>query len=269
MKDNLTRRGFIQTAAAGSAALACMSADRGPAVLAAETELQLQKLVGLSARHGSAVLATGLVHVEEHRGDLERDVERLDVVDHHRLSTRHPADHATLEDGEQTDPTQHAGGEAQQQVTDVVPRAGILQAEQKTLLVENFGDAPFSAERLEPVTIASMGIIAAQVRSATSLPLGVNALRNDARAALGIAVAAEASFIRVNVHTGVAATDQGMVEGRADETLRLRQRLNPDVGIFADVHVKHAAPISQPDLVLAAEETAYRGMADAVIPSTS
>lgn len=133
------------------------------------------------------------------------------------------------------------------------------------LLIENFGDVPFSAERLEPVTIACMGIIAAQVRSATSLPVGINALRNDAQAALGIAVAAEASFIRVNVHIGVAATDQGMVEGRADETLRLRQRLNPEIAIFADVHVKHATPISQPDLVLAAEETAYRGMADVLI----
>lgn len=36
MKDNLTRRGFIQTAAAGSAALGWMSADRGPTALAAE-----------------------------------------------------------------------------------------------------------------------------------------------------------------------------------------------------------------------------------------
>ena len=38
MKDNVTRRGFMQTAAAGSAALAWMSVDRGPTVLAAEAE---------------------------------------------------------------------------------------------------------------------------------------------------------------------------------------------------------------------------------------
>ena len=141
----------------------------------------------------------------------------------------------------------------------------LAEAAFDALIIENFGDAPFPAQQLEPATVAAMGIVAARVRSAVTLPIGINALRNDARSALGIAAAAQASFIRVNVHIGVAATDQGMIEGRADETLRLRQRLNPDIGIFADVHVKHATPVSQPDIALAAEETAYRGMADALI----
>ena len=35
------------------------------------------------------------------------------------------------------------------------------------------------------------------------------------------------------------------------------------------MHVKHASPVNQPDIALAAEETAYRGMADAVIVSGS
>ncbi len=133
------------------------------------------------------------------------------------------------------------------------------------LIVENFGDTPFAPDRLEPVTVAAMGIIAARIRAETSLPLGVNALRNDAQSALGIAAAAEAQFIRVNVHTGVAAADQGMLHGRAHETLRLRQRLGPHIAIWADVHVKHAQPVSQPDIALAAEETAYRGLADVLI----
>ena len=133
------------------------------------------------------------------------------------------------------------------------------------LLIENFGDVPFAANCLEPAAVAAMGIVAAEVRSATSLPIGINALRNDALAALGIAAAAEAAFIRVNVHTGVAATDQGILQGRADETLRYRQRLGGDIGILADVHVKHAVPLSQPDIALAAEEIAYRGLADGLI----
>ena len=133
------------------------------------------------------------------------------------------------------------------------------------VLIENFGDVPFAAERVEPASVAAMAIVAAEVKAATSLPIGVNALRNDAFSALGIAAAAEAAFIRVNVHTGVAATDQGTLQGRADETLRYRRRLGGDIGIFADVHVKHAVPMSQPDLALAAEETAYRGLADGLI----
>ncbi|MFQ5491145.1 MAG: BtpA/SgcQ family protein [Phycisphaerae bacterium] len=137
------------------------------------------------------------------------------------------------------------------------------------LMIENFGDAPFCADHLEPVTIAALGIIAAEVGQAVSLPVGINALRNDAQAALGIAVAAGASFIRVNVHIGVSAGDQGWLVGRADETLRARQRLAADIAILADVHVKHATPISQTDIALAAEETAYRGLADGLIVTGS
>jgi len=137
------------------------------------------------------------------------------------------------------------------------------------LLVENFGDAPFTADRLEPVTIAALGIITARVKAARPLPVGVNALRNDATAALGVAVAAGADFIRVNVHVGVVAADQGILQGKAAETLRERQRMGGRIAIFADVHVKHATPLSQPDVALAAEETAYRGLADALIVTGS
>ena len=38
MKSNLTRRAFVRTAAAGSAALAWLGARRGPTVLAAEAD---------------------------------------------------------------------------------------------------------------------------------------------------------------------------------------------------------------------------------------
>ena len=135
------------------------------------------------------------------------------------------------------------------------------------LLIENFGDAPFSGGRIEPWATAALAVVAAQVKSATGLPIGVNALRNDALAALGVAAAAGADFVRVNVLVGVSATDQGFIEGQADELLRARARVAPSVEVFADVHVKHAVCMSQPDIALAAEEAAYRGQADALIVS--
>ncbi|HEY3245387.1 MAG TPA: BtpA/SgcQ family protein [Phycisphaerae bacterium] len=143
-------------------------------------------------------------------------------------------------------------------------RAGFAAA-----IIENFGDIPFFAERIEPGSIAAMAMAAAEVRRATRLVLGINALRNDALAALGIAAATGAAFIRVNVHTGVYATDQGLIEGRAGETLRYRHRLGADIGILADVHVKHAAALYPADIAVAARETAYRGCADALIVTGS
>ncbi|MCB9849963.1 MAG: BtpA/SgcQ family protein [Phycisphaerales bacterium] len=136
-------------------------------------------------------------------------------------------------------------------------------------MVENFGDAPFAADCVAPETVAAMALVVYEVRRATGLSVGVNCLRNDARSALGVAASAGADYIRVNVHSGMAATDQGMITGKADQTVRARSRICPQVRIFADVHVKHAVPINQPDIALAAEETAYRGKADAIIVSGS
>ncbi len=133
------------------------------------------------------------------------------------------------------------------------------------VIIENFGDVPFTRTTLPPASLAALAVTADHVRRAVKLPIGINALRNDALAALGIAAAVGAVFVRVNVHTGVAATDQGMIEGRADETLRYRKQLAVPVAILADVHVKHAKPISEPVLVRAARDAAYRGLADGLI----
>jgi membrane complex biogenesis BtpA family protein len=97
--------------------------------------------------------------------------------------------------------------------------------------------------------------------------VGVNVLRNDARAALGICACTGATFLRVNVHVGSMLTDQGVLTGRAAETLRERGRLCPDVVLAADVHVKHARPLAAESLEEAARETVERGGADVLIVS--
>jgi membrane complex biogenesis BtpA family protein len=137
------------------------------------------------------------------------------------------------------------------------------------IIIENFGDVPFYKTEVPPETIASMAIIAAAVRaSAPKVKLGINVLRNDARSALAIAAVTGADFIRVNVLSGVAATDQGMVEGNAADLVRERVRLNAkEVLILADVHVKHAQTLSSKNLALAIEEVSGRGGADGVIIS--
>lgn len=133
------------------------------------------------------------------------------------------------------------------------------------LLVENFGDAPFPKERVPPHIIAGMALIVDAVQRATGLPTGVNVLRNDAQAALGIAAMTGSRFIRVNVHVGAMLTDQGIIEGRADETLRYRRILDAPVEIWADILVKHAVPLAPLTLEDVARDTVERGLADALI----
>src|SRR5690349_1628029 len=135
------------------------------------------------------------------------------------------------------------------------------------LVVENFGDAPFWKDAVPSETIAALALVIDAVQRVVKgrVPIGVNVLRNDARAALGLCAATGASFVRVNVHVGAAVTDQGVVEGRAAETLRERARLCPNAAIWADVHVKHATPLGRETIAESALDTAHRGLADVLI----
>jgi membrane complex biogenesis BtpA family protein len=136
------------------------------------------------------------------------------------------------------------------------------------LLVENFGDAPFTPGRVEPATVAAMSVVAAEVRRALpGAPLGVNVLKNDARAALAVAAAVGAEFIRVNVHAGAVLADQGIVQSDAYGTLRDRRLLGVDVAIFADVGGKHAVPLAPVELEQTARDLVHRALADALVVS--
>lgn len=151
--------------------------------------------------------------------------------------------------------------------TAVTDARALVDAGFDGMIVENYGDAPFLPGSLPPETVAALALAVRVVREELGPePLvGVDALRNDARAGLGVAVACGADLIRVNVHVGSMWTDQGLIEGRAWETVRERVHLGADVAILADVLVKHANPPVSLDPAVAAEETVSRGGADAVI----
>ncbi len=139
------------------------------------------------------------------------------------------------------------------------------------VIVENYGDAPFFKETVPPETVAAMSSAARQVRDVVSdeKAVGVNVLRNDAFAALAVAAACELDFIRVNVLSGAAMTDQGLIETDAANVLRTRTRLCPRVKIFADVRVKHAAPLAERPIDDEARDLVGRGGADGVLVSGS
>jgi membrane complex biogenesis BtpA family protein len=133
-------------------------------------------------------------------------------------------------------------------------------------ILENFGDAPFCSGAVDPHVVAFVGALAAELRTLhPKLELGINLLRNDARAALGVAAASGAAFVRVNVHVGAMVTDQGLLQGDAHNTLRYRRELGAEVGIVADVLVKHAVPLGPADLGAVAADTHHRGAADVLV----
>jgi membrane complex biogenesis BtpA family protein len=134
------------------------------------------------------------------------------------------------------------------------------------LLVENFGDVPFAAGRVEAAAVAALSVVAAALRAAfPRTPLGVNVLRNDARSALAVACATGAAFIRANVHAGAVVADQGLLQSDAHATLRDRRLLGAEVAIFADVQTKHATPLTPVEVEQEARDLVQRALADALI----
>ncbi|WP_297521757.1 BtpA/SgcQ family protein [Thermococcus sp.] len=132
------------------------------------------------------------------------------------------------------------------------------------VMVENFGDVPFP-KYVDKTTVAAFTAVVKAIRDEISLPLGINVLRNDGIAAYSIAYAVKADFIRVNVLSGVAYTDQGVIEGIAHELAKLRKLLPSRIRVFADVHVKHAVHFG--DFEDSLRDTVERGLADAVVVS--
>jgi uncharacterized protein len=134
------------------------------------------------------------------------------------------------------------------------------------LMIENFGDTPFYTGAVPAHVIAHMTALAGEVMRQFPLQMGINVLRNDGCAALSIAHALGAQFLRVNILTGARITDQGVIQGIAHDLLRLRSTLDAQhIRIFADVNVKHSAPLGTVALEDEVDDVMHRGGADAMI----
>ena len=136
-----------------------------------------------------------------------------------------------------------------------------------SLMIENFGDAPFFPDDVPAVTVAAMARVATEIRTIADVPLGINVLRNDGLAALAVAAAVDASMIRINVLSGTMYTDQGPIVGRAAEVARSRSQIAPGVAVLADVFVKHASPPPGLTIAQSAVDTWERGGAHALVVS--
>lgn len=163
-----------------------------------------------------------------------------------------------------------AGGGPGDSLEEILDRAkrdalGYAEGGAGAIIVENFGDVPFVKDLVAPVTVAAMTRAVAAVREISGLPVGVNVLRNDVLSAVAIAAVCGGSFVRANVYVGAAVTDQGLIEGRAAEVQALIRSLNVPVAVWADVDVKHAAPVAPRPLGEVALDAIERGLAGAVV----
>lgn len=139
------------------------------------------------------------------------------------------------------------------------------------LLLENTFDRPYLKRDVGPEIVAAMTAIACEVRRAVPLPLGVQVLAGANTAALAVAHAAGAAFIRVEGFVFAHVADEGLIESSAGELLRYRHAIGAHgVRVFADIKKKHSAHAITADVDIA--ETARAAeffRADGVIVSGS
>jgi membrane complex biogenesis BtpA family protein len=139
------------------------------------------------------------------------------------------------------------------------------------VIIENMHDRPYLKTSVGPEIVAAMAVIGSEVRCATKLPLGVQVLAGANSAALAVAYACGARFVRVEGFVFAHVADEGLIESSAGELLRYRRAIGAEsVQVFADIKKKHSAHAITADVDLA--ETAKAAeffLANGVIVSGS
>jgi len=111
------------------------------------------------------------------------------------------------------------------------------------LLIENTYDRPYlKGAAVGAEIVAAMSIAGAEVRRASALPLGVQVLAGANRAAMAVAHACGAAFVRVEGFVFAHVADEGLIESSAGDLLRYRRAIGAEsVIVFADIKKKHSA----------------------------
>lgn len=132
--------------------------------------------------------------------------------------------------------------------------------------VENYNDPTYFPDVAPAETVASLSIVAHEVHSAfPETPMGI-CLLADPIASIAVAHSSGAKFVRATVFTEASVDVSGLAIRRPHEILRYRKFLDPSIKIFADIHIKHSAPLARRPIEESAYDAAYF-LADAVVLS--
>ncbi len=152
------------------------------------------------------------------------------------------------------------------QSVDALVAQTILEARQiedagfDAIIVENMHDAPYvHGHELGPEIVAAMTRVVHAVKSAVSIPVGVQILSGGNKHALAVSHAAGGSFIRCENFVFAHVADEGLLaKAEAGGLLRYRKSIGAEsVKIFCDIKKKHASHAITGDIDIA--EFAHAG----------
>jgi membrane complex biogenesis BtpA family protein len=135
------------------------------------------------------------------------------------------------------------------------------------VLFQNTGDVPASEEGDE-ATVAFMTAIGMKLREVGPILLGVNVLMNGSKAALAIAKAISADFVRLKINVGAVATSTGLVQADPHSVLTFRNRIDAhNICMIGDLYDRTSAPVGEFPLEIMADLAIRHADIDALVVS--
>lgn len=120
------------------------------------------------------------------------------------------------------------------------------------LMLENMHDVPY-VQGPGPEVTASMAVLVREVRRACpGMPIGVQVLAGGNEAALAVALAGGADFVRAEGFVFGHVADEGWMDACAGRLLRYRRAIGAEgVAVFTDIKKKHSAHAATADVDIA------------------
>lgn len=133
------------------------------------------------------------------------------------------------------------------------------------IIIENMGDSPFN-DTLDIEQTVALASVATSVKQVVSIPIGIDAAFNDYKAALSIAKAIDADFVRIPVFVDTVMYFNGTIEPCSRDAVLYRKHLDAEhIKILADVQVKHTFMVNQNISVVDSAKQAANCFADGII----
>lgn len=120
------------------------------------------------------------------------------------------------------------------------------------VMIENMHDTPYMLREVGPEITACMTAVTAAVCKAVEIPIGVQILAGANRAAMAVAYAAGAQFIRAEGFCFSTVADEGLMdEADAGPLLRFRSMIGANhIAVLADIKKKHSSHAMTSDLTI-------------------
>lgn len=139
-----------------------------------------------------------------------------------------------------------------QQIVDIAVEEATKLSEYgfDAVLIENMHDTPYLLREVGPEIVSAMSVATQAVVDAVDVPVGIQILAGANKAALAVAFATGAHFIRVEGFAFASIADEGIMDvADAGPLLRERRRIDADhIAILADIQKKHSSHALTADL---------------------